>query len=229
MPLLASLRQTEDGAKVRPDRMPEYCTCGTQLVEGSRFCHKCGRPTSGEPEPPVEAPRIILTAPAIPRVVDSGISFSNPAALRIAFAASALSILFDFIPFVNLLFVLWAMGAGFAAVWMYSKQTGRPLSVTGGAKLGWITGVFTFVIMTVLTTTNALLSSKELTEQYQKNLSQMKATWAGDPNYQQVLSTLENPATFATIIFLVLFVVFVLLSLASVAGGALGARFSNKQ
>lgn len=209
--------------------MPEYCTCGTQLVEGSRFCHKCGRPTSGEPEPVVEAPRIILTPPSIPRIPDSGISFSNPAALRIAFAAAALSILLDFIPFANLLFILWSMGAGFMAVWMYSKQTGRPLSVVGGAKLGWITGVFTFAIMTVLMTTNALLSSSELTEQYQKNLKQMDSTWANDPNYQQVLRTLENPATFATIIFLVLFVIFVLLSLASVAGGALGARFSNKQ
>ena len=25
--------------------MPEFCTCGTKLVEDARFCHRCGRPT----------------------------------------------------------------------------------------------------------------------------------------------------------------------------------------
>ena len=75
-----------------------------------------------------------------------GVSFANPAVLRIAFAAAALSILLDFTPFISLLFILWSMGAGFMAVWMYRKRTGRPLSVSSGAKMGWITGVFTFVI-----------------------------------------------------------------------------------
>ena len=28
--------------------MPEFCTCGTRLVEDARFCHRCGRPTSEE-------------------------------------------------------------------------------------------------------------------------------------------------------------------------------------
>lgn len=198
-------------------------------MEGSRFCHKCGRPTSGEPEPPVEVPRIILTPPAIPLVVDPGVSFANPAVLRIAFAAAALSILLDSTPFVNLLFILWSMGAGFLAVWMYRRRTGRPLSVSSGAKLGWITGVFTFVIMTVLLTANAVLSTKELTEQYQQYQKQMAATWSHDPNYQQILSTLQNPATFAVFILLFMLLIFLLLSLASVAGGALGARLSNKE
>ena len=142
--------------------MPEYCTCGTQLVEGARFCHKCGRPTSGEPEPPVEVPRIILTAPVLPVVGDAGVSFANPVVLRIAFAASALSILLDFTPIVNVLFILWSMGAGFMAVWMYRKRTGQPISVSSGAKMGWITGVFTFVILTVMLTTMAVLSGGKL-------------------------------------------------------------------
>lgn len=28
--------------------------CGTQLVEGAKFCHNCGRPVQKEPEPPVQ-------------------------------------------------------------------------------------------------------------------------------------------------------------------------------
>ena len=206
--------------------MPEYCTCGTQLVEGARFCHKCGRPTSGEPELPVEAPRIILAPPVFPPAPDSSVSFANPIVLRIAFAAAALSILLDSIPLLNLLCIIWAMGAGFMSVWMYSKRTGHPVSVSSGAKLGWITGVFSFVISTILVTTTLVLNGQKLAEEFRR---QFTATWSNDPRYTDVLSAFQNPATFATMIIFVLFCFFLLLSLASVAGGAIGARFSNKQ
>ena len=208
--------------------MPEYCTCGTQLVEGARFCHKCGKPTRDEPELHFEAPRIIVTAtpPPLPLTTDDKVSFANPVVLRIAFAAAALSILLDSIPLVNLLCIIWSMGAGFMTVWMYSKRTGLPVSVTSGAKLGWITGVFSFVICAILITTTMILNGKELPEELRR---QFTAAWSADPNYQQLLSAFQNPTTFATVIIFMLFCFFLLLSLASVAGGAIGARFSNKQ
>jgi uncharacterized membrane protein (DUF485 family) len=213
----------------RPYEMPEYCTCGTQLVEGARFCHKCGRPTSGEPEIAVEVPRSILTPsvltpPVLPPMGDMQVSFANPVVLRIAFAAAALSILMD--SMLSVLFIIWAMGAGFMAVWMYRRRTGLPVSVSSGAKLGWITGVFSFVISTVMVTAAVLLSGDKLAQELRH---QVTTTWSKDPNYQQILSTFENPATFATAIVFAMFFFFVLLSVASVAGGALGARFSNKQ
>jgi hypothetical protein len=200
--------------------MPEYCTCGTQLVEEARFCHKCGRPTSGEAELPPEVSRIILTPPVLPPIVDTQVSFANPVVLRIAFAAAAISILLD--SMLVVLFIIWAMGAGFMAVWMYRKRTGLPVSVISGAKLGWITGVFSFVISTILLTTTVVLSGEDFR-------NQVTAVWSRDPNYKQLLSTFQDPATFATFIIFALFFFFLLLSLASVAGGALGARFSNKQ
>ena len=111
--------------------------------------------------------------------------------LRIAFAAATLSILLDFTPFVNVLFILWSMGAGFMAVWMYRKRTGHSLSVSSGAKLGWITGVFTFVIMTVLLTTMAVLSGEKWAEEiHQQMTQQMATTWAHDPHYQDAMHTL---------------------------------------
>jgi len=208
--------------------MPEYCTCGTQLVEGARFCHKCGRPTSGEPEILVEAPRIILAPPIAAAPGDSAVSFANPTVLRIAFAAASLSILLDSL--ILLLFILWSMVAGYVAVWMYRKRTGQTLSVSGGAKLGWITGVLTFAIGTVLLTTGAVVSGGKWMDEFHKLMvQQVTTTWAHDPNYQQALRTLEDPATFATVIFFTMFFFFLVLSLASVAGGALGARFSNKE
>jgi hypothetical protein len=210
--------------------MPEYCTCGTQLVEDSRFCHKCGRPTSGEPEIPASAPRIILSAPVLSapvhsRISDSPVTFANPVVLRIAFAAAAFSILLDFIPFFQLLCVIWSMGAGFMAVWMYCKRTGLPLSVGSGAKLGWITGVFSFVILTIMTTATVAFSGEKMDE----IRKQVTAQLPHDANYQDALNILQNPSSFATVILFMLFLFFLLLLLASVAGGAIGARFSNKQ
>jgi len=204
--------------------MPEYCTCGTQLVEESRFCHKCGRPTSGEPELSVEAPRVHVAQQILPSISESPVSFANPVVLRIAFAAAALSILLD--SMLGVLFIIWSMGAGFMAVWMYRRRTGLPVSIRSGAKLGWITGVFSFVISTVMLTTAVVMSGEKLSQELR---TQVTATWSHDPNYQQILSTFENPATFATAIVFALVFFFLLLSLASVAGGALGARFSNKQ
>lgn len=210
------------------------------MVEGARFCHKCGRPTSEEQEPEVSIPKMILEPPVLPaggfrsRSLGSGshepveanrVSFGNPAALRISFAAASLSILLDSIPFLSLLFIIWSMGAGFMAVWMYGKRTGQGMSVSSGAKLGWITGVFTFVILTILITVGALLSGGKWSEEYRQSISAMAVK---DPNYQQVLHLLDNPTSLALFILLSLFIGFVLLSLASVAGGALGARFSNK-
>lgn len=212
--------------------MPELCTCGTQLVEGARFCHKCGRPTSGEPEIALETPppqsRMILTPPALPPPgrSETQVTFANPIVLRVAFAAAALSIVLDSIPLLNLLFIIWAMGSGFMAVWMYCRRTGMPLSVSGGAKLGWITGVFAFVISTILATGAVLLSGEKLAEDFRK---QVTATWSADPNYPQLMKMLDNPGSMATVVIFGLLFFFVLLSIASVAGGALGARMSNRQ
>jgi hypothetical protein len=157
---------------------------------------------------------------------ETRVSFANPAALRIAFAAAALSILLDSIPLLSVLCIIWAMGAGFMAAWMYRKRTGRPVSVGNGAKLGWITGVFSSVILTIMVTVTVIFNGDKLTEEFRR---QMAVAWSKDPNYQQLLSTFENPASFATMIVVMLFCIFLVLSLASVAGGALGARFSNKE
>jgi hypothetical protein len=175
----------------------------------------------------LEAPRTAPPPPPPPRqflpIVDPRVSFANPVALRIAFAAAALAILLD--SMLMVLFIIWAMGAGFMAVWMYRKRTGLPVSVSSGAKLGWITGVFEIVILTVMVTAAVVLNGEKMATDLR---TQIAATWSHDPNYKQILSTFENPASFAVAIVFALLFFFLLLSLASVAGGALGARFSNK-
>lgn len=208
--------------------MAEYCTCGTQLIEDARFCHKCGRPTSGEPELVITPPKIVypqdLPLPG-PSVEGSPISFSNTVAVRIAFAAAAVSLLLDLIPFLGILCVIWSMVGGFLAVWLYRRRTGLRISVPNGARLGWITGVFTSVLLTVMSTVSVLASGGKLADEYKQ---QMQGMAAHDPNYQQALNLIQNPTTFATLILAVIIFLFILLSIASIAGGALGARFSNK-
>ena len=83
-----------------------------------------------------------------------------------------------------------------------------------------------FVISTVMVTVTMVMGGEKVAAELRHQLT---LTWSGDPNYQQLLRTFENPATFATAIIFALFFFFLLLSVASVAGGALGARFSNKQ
>ena len=209
--------------------MAEYCTCGTRLVEDARFCHKCGRPTSEEPELVITPPKIAYP-PDLPAPVFTGeesrISFSNRVAVRIAFAAAAVSLLLDLIPFLGILCVIWSMVGGFLAVWLYRKRTGLRMSVPNGARLGWITGVFTSVLLTVMSTVTVLASGGKLADEYKRQVQGMAAH---DPNYQQALDLIQNPTTFATLILTVIIFLFIVLSVASIAGGALGARFSNKE
>src|SRR5258708_956023 len=103
--------------------VPDYCTCGTKLVEDARFCHRCGRPTFepevAEPPPPMPQPTLQAKLAQLP------VSFSNPIALRVSFLMSLAIMFLDMIPFLNILFVVWWLGAGWCGVILYRRLTGR--------------------------------------------------------------------------------------------------------
>ncbi len=50
------------------------------------------------------------------------------------------------------LIFVWLAAAGFLAVFLYRRSTGQRLSVMNGARLGWISGIFGFVIVTIILT-----------------------------------------------------------------------------
>ena len=54
------------------------------------------------------------------------------------------------LPFVRL--PLAFLLAGFLAVFLYSRRTGQTLSIRSGARMGWITGIFSFTLVTILFT-----------------------------------------------------------------------------
>src|SRR5436853_518910 len=130
---------------------PERCTCGTVLVEGAAFCHRCGRPTREmtavvSEEPPQSAPSQpwteYVSAPPPPDPTQLPISFGNPIALRVAFVMSLGAIIAQtiagMVPGINYLFFVWWLLAGVGCVRLYRKLTGFRLTVVSGARLGFL-------------------------------------------------------------------------------------------
>src|SRR3984957_8547658 len=137
--------------------VPAYCTWGAQLPPDARFCHKCGKPQydympvveEAEPEP-VAPPLSELQ----PLRLATDIGFHNGLAVRIGFVAAIGAVLIAMLP-VPLPFVrlpIAFVAAGFLAVFLYSRRTGQTLSIRNGARMGWITGIFSFTAVTIFFT-----------------------------------------------------------------------------
>lgn len=214
--------------------MPEFCTCGAELPPDARFCHRCGRPQRAdavveEPEPqpaftpPPAAPP--EAAPPPPAVV----SFRNPTAVRVGLLAASLAALLSWIPLLNLAFVVWWVAAGFYAVYLYRRRTGQLLTVRGGVRLGWITGILIFAIMTLLFTlaiVPAAMSAGGLGAIFEQQLRNMPA---GDPNVEQALELFRSPGGVIAVLTMTLLLFFGLITLLSTVGGALGAHIAGRQ
>ncbi|HWE51179.1 MAG TPA: zinc ribbon domain-containing protein [Bryobacteraceae bacterium] len=213
--------------------MPEFCTCGTALVENARFCHRCGRPTfespaiaseTSEAEPVIQPAGQLRGQPAVTplhsafRSATAGplpVNFRNPVALRVAFLMSIGIILIEMIPGVQLFLVLWWLAAGWGAVLLYRKLTGFALSVRAGAQLGSITGVLIFLGMAVIIAFTVLATGNELFEQMVKQ----------NP---QISTVLNDPPELALGVLVMVFIMFAMVVGTCAAGGALGARFAGR-
>ena len=204
--------------------MPEFCTCGAQLPPDARFCHKCGKPQREEPaaQPaPEQAPAEVPPTPPVPPPID----FRNPVAVRVGFLAALLANLLNALPYLILGCPLWLLAAGFLCVYLYNRRTGQSLSVRSGARLGWITGVFSFVIFTVFFTFSFIMAVRSGTLVNREQLSQIPFLQG---NLDQVIELMQSPVgltlnlTFSLIILFVLFILF------ATAGGALAARVLGK-
>ena len=112
---------------------------------------------------------------------------------------------------------------------MYRRRTGQLLTVRGGLRLGWITGILTFAIMTVLFTLSIVpvaVSQGGLGKFFQQSLRNMPS---GDPSVQEALRMFETPAGIAGILLAMLVMFFVFITLLCTAGGALGAKVAGRQ
>lgn len=215
--------------------MGEYCTCGALLPPDARFCHKCGKPQREE-DIPVEAPVISgetesPAAPAPPPQAAKaklGINFHNSIAVRVAFLAAGLITLLGAMPFPVVIAALWhiimLVAGGFYAVYLYGRRTGESLSVGSGARMGWLTGIFAFVIMTVLFTVSlAMISANQGVRDLFRKMAENTA------GSEMINNMLQSDAGLATFILLSLFVSFLTSTILPVLGGALGAKVLEKE
>lgn len=213
--------------------MVEQCTCGAKPPADARFCHRCGRPlfeekprleeTSERPELPSGSPSSWATT-----VAPADINFANRIAVRSGLLAAVIASLLISLPmpaFLNLVWVLFCLlVAGMLSVRFYVKRAGVVLVPKAGARLGWITGVFSFTFAVLSFTITMLLITRRggLIEFYRQQFEMR-----GIPREQleSALRILENPVALAVMVVLSLMVMFVLFTAVPVAGGALGAKF----
>jgi hypothetical protein len=202
--------------------VPERCTCGAKLPEDALFCHKCGKPQreiafeQPEPEPAPPPIPVVAIAPQPPII-----SFHNGTAVRIALMMGALGflcmLLVGQLHLPEPLIFIWLGVAGFLAVYLYQKSTGQKVSVLNGARLGWISGIFVFVIVT-------LMFIIALTEPTTLAIWRDQIKARGIPDVDQMITVLRSPAGIASAISLF----FLLFTVLPAFGGAVGAKLLDR-
>jgi hypothetical protein len=207
----------------------EFCTCGAKVPEDARFCHKCGRPLYDMPEPelqqPVQSPILppeIVAAPAKPL----GVGFRNPGAVRTGMIVAGLVCLLQSVPMPSVVQPIWLLvlllAGGFLSVYMYHRRTGHEVSVMAGARLGWMTGVFVFLVMLILLTVSVVAMGLQ-------PFFNAALAIRGTPELaEQVEQMVKNPTGLAAMLFMSLLAFFFILTMISSAGGALAAKVLEK-
>jgi hypothetical protein len=212
----------------------EFCTCGAQLPPDARFCHKCGKPQgplieSDVEETPVAAAELPPLPAGPPTLPDVG--WRNPVAVRIGVLAGSVVSLLLILPLPPLLgilrHVIVPVAGAFWSVHLYRKRTGASLNARGGARLGWITGVFCFLIMTVVFTVTIIgLASTGSLQETLKEAAAAGGALAGGG--EQVEAILTSPAGLAMVFVAYLITTFIMTTLLSSLGGMLGAKVLEK-
>lgn len=218
------------------DPVPDTCTCGAQLLPDSLFCHKCGKPQRDEPllnEEPAASVAVADTYTPAPPPAPAPVSFRNQAAVRVAFFSASVTTVLSSLPLPSpmalVLFLVWLLGAGVFSVYLYRRRTGESLPVGGGARLGWMTGVFSFAISTLLFTISMLLLSGHTEGLSTLLREQLNQKGLPKEMVEQAIEVLLSPVGFALAVLFSLILRFASFAGLSALGGALGARFLSKR
>jgi hypothetical protein len=154
-------------------------------------------------------------------------SFHNPIAVRIGWLAASLATLLNMVlPYG---FIIWLVAAGFFSVYLFGRRTGQFLSVRVGARMGWITGIMSYAIVTALFTLNIVMLARTaggIAGFYREQVSKMPVQ---PPDVEQAVQLLETASGQATLFVTFLIVMFAIVTLLCMAGGALGAKVLEKE
>lgn len=213
----------------------EYCTCGARLPADARFCHKCGKPQFDlpEPEPAVAQQPLPVLGAAIPDVAPmaEGVGLRSPVAVRVAFLAGAITSLVVVLPLPPVIQLLWQiimlLCGGFFAVYMYNRRTGSHISTRHGAWLGWLAGLFCFLIILVMFTINVVAVATS--ETLQQSVHEMIAARGNAEVAQQFDELLRSPVGIGALLFGMLLTSFLMITVLPTIGGALAAKVLEKE
>jgi len=215
--------------------VPEYCTCGAELPPDARFCHKCGKPQREEPhlveEPAGAAPQQQLPPappqqlPPAPQFGPAPIGFRNPVVFRIAFFAALLSLVLNMLLFEAC--PVWLAAAGFFGVWLYHRRSGEFLTIRSGARMGWITGIISFVLFSLPFSIGFInvITQPDFVNKLREELSKYPFPASMQ---DQMLATFQTPGGVAMQVIMLLLLLFVLFTLFPLLGGMLGAKVLSK-
>jgi hypothetical protein len=204
----------------------QRCTCGAVLPDDARFCHKCGKPQWEDDIARIgaqEASPAPVQSPAMPSTVGPtapGISFRNSRAVLVSLivAAGALVAFMAISLLVPALSPLVLCAAGFTAARVYRRQSDEPLTTAAGARLGWMTGLWLFLVVAILCALVALVVANP--EAWQ----QLKAAWSQLPQASKLLNLSQHDFVMQLLVSLPFS--FLFLTLLPGLGGMLGARMS---
>ena len=205
--------------------MPDVCTCGAVLPEDARFCHKCGKPQREEPllaedESPAQ---VTVQPPELPAAPPPRIGFHNGLAVRVALVAAALgllgSMLLGQVPGLQVIAILCPMASGFLAVHLYRLRSGQQLSLASGAHLGWISGIFCFLItVLIFTAFIVMLTAPEFADAVREQAARSR------PEMAEAIREFQTPAGVAK----ALAGSFLLLTALPTFGATIGAKLLNR-
>ena len=117
--------------------------------------------------------------------------------------------------------ILWPLvlvAAGFTAAVLYKGQSAEPLSTAAGARLGWMTGIWLFLVIALGAACFAFLLNSSAADDILKQLQ-------ANPQFAKYY---ENPREFLQTLPLGLVQGFFLVTLLPGLGGILGAKLSTR-
>lgn len=195
------------------------------LPDDARFCHKCGKPqyeediarlSTQDAAAPPAAPPSALSSPETP-----GISFKNSRAVLVSLVVAAATLLGIAIVAVimPLLAPFLLCGAGVASARLYRGHSSAPLSTSAGARLGWMTGLWLFLVVFLMLTVGAIYIADP------RGWQQAQAVWAKVP---QLATLPRSQHDFLMQLLLEIPFFFFFLTLLPGLGGMLGAKLAAR-
>ena len=161
----------------------------------------------------------ILPTPVV--VEPPPIGFRNATAVRVALATGVPMFLLSAV--AGPLALAVPVAGGFFAVYLYRRRTGEKITVLAGARLGWISGIIVFAIVTVLLTLVMLmLSQPDFVQSMRDQMAKMSSI--SQDELTKRIELLRTPSGLA----LGLLDTFLSYTLLTALGGAVGAKFLNR-